>query len=481
MILGDVSDDKLDSAVFLESKSFDIGEPIAVCAEVPGLEEPIAYEGCADGQFVFTRSPFTSSNNDLTIEYSISPDSEAINGVDFDEIPMSITIPAGEREYILPINVIEDNIIEGPERLKLELVYECDCIDPTISELIITEDTPIQVNFDDIFVCANQPFAITPEISGGVPPYNFLWETGDQGDTLTTTVTGPRALLLDVIDHCGNTAQAAANVGLQSVPRGILTGTFDICETIDTGIPVELEGNPPWRLAYSFNGIPQDTIEDISSSPFFIPTPTIGTYALTIFSDAFCTGTLVNSAEVETPFFVEGEIDPAVCFNSDDGSITITRVDAVAPFTLNWDVDTDDDFFLDNLSIGTYLLTIIDGDGCRHEEVFELTSLSDDPVDCALYYIPNFFSPNNDGQNDKFSIFIGEDSGISSISSFQVYDRWGNIVYNQGRFLPTVEGIGWNGRSNNTELDSNVFFYKIVIAFDGGETRIESGSVTLLR
>ena len=481
LIIGDVSDDKLDSAVFLEAKSFDIGEPITVCAEVPGLEEAIAYEGCADAQFVFSRSPFTSNSKDLTIDYSISADSEAINGVDFDEIPMSITIPAGQNSYVLPITVIEDNIIEGPELLKLELVYECDCLDPTISELIITEDTEVVLGFEDIFVCANQPFEINPQISGGVPPYNYLWETGDQGDSLITTITDPTTIFLDVTDFCGNTGRAAVNIGLQSVPQASLTGIYDICETIDSGIPITLEGNPPWSLAFSYNGNPVDTIENIMSSPVYIPTPTIGTYSLTAFNDAFCTGALINSAEVVTPFFVEGATTPALCFNSLDGSIQITTVEAVPPFTLQWDVDTEDDYLLENLGKGTYTLRIIDGDGCMHTEIFEVNSASDDPVDCALFYIPNIFSPNNDRQNDEFSIFVGEDSGIHSIESFQVYDRWGNIVYNQGRFLPSIGGIGWDGRYGGVELNPNVYFYKIILGFADGSTSVKIGSVTLIR
>ncbi|MEL7219995.1 MAG: choice-of-anchor L domain-containing protein [Bacteroidota bacterium] len=132
LVIGDVGDANLDSAVFLESKSFDLGEPSTIRAEVPGSSVPIAYEGCVDGQFVFSRSAASNINEALTIDYSISPESEAINGIDFLEIPLSITIPAGDTSVILPILIIEDNITEGPEKLKLELTYDCDCIDPVL-------------------------------------------------------------------------------------------------------------------------------------------------------------------------------------------------------------------------------------------------------------------------------------------------------------------------------------------------------------
>ena len=131
LVIGDVGDARLDSAVFLESNSFDLGEPISVRAEVEGTDEAIAFESCVDGRFVFTRSVFNNINEDFLVEFNISPQSSAVMGVDYVDIPLSVVIPAGETFVALPIEIIEDNIIEGPESIMLELVYECDCIDPT--------------------------------------------------------------------------------------------------------------------------------------------------------------------------------------------------------------------------------------------------------------------------------------------------------------------------------------------------------------
>ena len=106
LIIGDVGDGILDSAVFLESNSFDLGAPTLVRAQVPGSDEPVAFESCVNGEFIFERGSMTLINQDIVVEYSISPESEAINGVDFEEIPMSITIPAGQNSVSLPINII---------------------------------------------------------------------------------------------------------------------------------------------------------------------------------------------------------------------------------------------------------------------------------------------------------------------------------------------------------------------------------------
>ena len=481
LIIGDVGDDRLDSAVFLETNSFDLGETINVRAEVPGSSELIAYENCVDAQFVFTRNASSNINEDLTVDYTISSDSKAMNGVDFEEIPLSITIPAGEPSFILPITIIEDNILEGPENLKLELVYDCDCIDPTISELIINEipDT-LSANFEDILVCANQSFNIAPEIMGGIPPFNFLWETGATTETLQESVTTPTQYAVTITDFCGATNLAVADIGIQSMPTATLSGLHNLCETADTGIPVLLEGNPPWEIEYSIDGVEQVPIENIQSNPFYLPTPTEGNYELIAFRDAHCEGRVTGSAEVESPFIVTTDIISPSCFNSTDGSITITQLEGAPPFSIEWNIDTADDFLLGNLREGAYTLSIIDADGCVYGKNFDLNATSNDINDCAAIYVPNSFSPNNDGINDVFSIFLNPSSGIENIISLQVYSRWGSLLFEQTNFIPNNGATDWKGEYKGRPLDTGVYIYKIMLAFEDGSTLLVSGDVMLL-
>ncbi len=481
LILGDVGDDLLDSAVFLETNSFDLGEAVNVRAEVPGRSEPIAYESCVDGQFVFTRSTSSNINEDFTIDYSISPESKAINGVDFLEIPMSVTIPAGETSLILPISIIEDDILEGPENLKLELVYDCDCIDPTISELIINEDNNISVNFEERLVCADQAFSIVPEIIGGVPPFNFLWETGVDTETFQGSVTEPTQYEVTITDFCGNSSVGVAGIDIQTIPTATLTGIFNLCETAVTGIPVLLEGSPPWRIGYSIDDVEQVPIENIQSNPFFINTPVEGTYELTAFKDAYCEGRVIGSTVIESTFIIAIDIVSPSCFNSADGSIKITELDAVPPFSIEWNIETEDDFFLENLREDSYTLSIEDGDGCLYEESFDLTAISNDKKNCLSVYIPNSFSPNNDGINDSFSIFFDALSGIENITSLQVYNRWGVLLFEQTNFIPDNGTTGWKGDFKGRRLNSDVYVYKIILAFEDGSTQLVSGDVTLVR
>jgi gliding motility-associated-like protein len=482
LVLGDVGDAILDSAVFLEANSFDLGEKVQIRAEVPGSDEAIAYEGCVDGQFVFTRSPSSNINEDCTIEYTISSESEAINGVDFEEIPLSVTIPAGDTNFILPIIILEDNIAEGPESLKLEFVYNCDCLDPVISELIIKETSDLSVNFEEILVCEDQVFKLTPEIIGGVPPFNFLWETGSTSEILEASISTPTQFALTISDFCGISSIDTVNIGIQDIPIATLTGEYDLCETIITGIPIQLEGNPPWTIEYSINGMEQIAIENIIVNPFYLNTPSEGIYELIAFNDAYCEGNAVGSAVVEySTFDVSTTLVPPSCLYNSDGSIEITQLDAVTPFSVEWSIETENDFFIEKLQEGTYTLSIIDGNGCVYEESIELIASSNNINDCLPIYIPNSFSPNDDGINDIFSIYAAPLNRIEKIVSFQVFDRWGALIFEQNDFIPDNGTTGWKGDYKGKPLDTGIYVFKVLIAFEDNTTLLISGDVILLR
>ncbi len=481
LVLGDVGDAILDSAVFLESNSFDLGEDVTMRAEVPDNEEPISYEGCIDGQFVFTRSDLTDLNRDLTVQIDIDPESDAINGVDFEEIPLNITIPAGDTQFILPIRVIEDDIIEGPETLKLKISYDCDCLDPAFSELIISEVEEFSASFDPITVCPDQTFSLSPMISGGVPPYNYLWNTGATEDTLNMSISASTSYEIRITDFCGRETSSMINIDIQEVPTATLSGSFDLCETSVTGIPIAMEGNPPWSISYSIDGLPQDPIEDIFTNSFTLITPEAGSYELNAFSDAYCIGEVSGEALVTSPISVEAILVDPSCSFSLDGSIEISTLDAVAPYTIEWNDHPSEELLLEQLGAGIYDLRIVDVNNCLFETSYTLTAQSDDPQDCIPIYIPNIFTPNNNGNNDYFSIVFSENSGISSILSFQIYSRWGALIFEQKNFLPINGTLAWRGEYNGQALNAEIYVYKVVVQYEDGQTVVLNGDITLIR
>ena len=101
--------------------------------------------------------------------------------------------------------------------------------------------------------------------------------------------------------------------------------------------------------------------------------------------------------------------------------------------------------------------------------------------DCAdPLYIPNIFSPNEDGQNDVFWV-RGE--GIAEIKNFIVYNRWGEEVHNCkcNEIGHGSNCCGWNGTYHGKEAPVGVYVYYVEALLLNGETVVKRGNVTLVR
>ena len=96
----------------------------------------------------------------------------------------------------------------------------------------------------------------------------------------------------------------------------------------------------------------------------------------------------------------------------------------------------------------------------------------------ANMFIPNTFSPNKDGVNDKF---FPRGTGVFNIKSLQVFNRWGEMVYERVNFLPNAEADGWDGTYKGQPLSSDVYVYILEIICQNNTVLPFKGNVTLVR
>ena len=111
---------------------------------------------------------------------------------------------------------------------------------------------------------------------------------------------------------------------------------------------------------------------------------------------------------------------------------------------------------------------------CISRDTVQLKMFTDGPVN-----IPNAFTPNGDGKNDRFYVLGSQD--IDLVSSFQIYDRYGQLVFQQRNVPPNDPVFGWNGEIRNGERASGSFVYSIVIRFKSGMEQVYKGTVTVIR
>jgi gliding motility-associated-like protein len=116
---------------------------------------------------------------------------------------------------------------------------------------------------------------------------------------------------------------------------------------------------------------------------------------------------------------------------------------------------------------GTYTDTLLSVNGCDSIRTRVLYGTSQ--------YIPNVFSPNDDGQNDVFTLFSFPSPGIE-VDYFAIFDRMGNMAYE------VMEGeVSWNGKDRRGRFYNPGVFAYVLKYHCNLEAIIETGNITLIR
>jgi gliding motility-associated-like protein len=123
---------------------------------------------------------------------------------------------------------------------------------------------------------------------------------------------------------------------------------------------------------------------------------------------------------------------------------------------------------LTGLAAGSHALDVVDAAGCTYDSMLVVPSHG-----CQVF-IPNVFSPNGDGINDLFEP-VTNDPGFE-ISSFEIWNRWGNTV-----FSCTGIQCSWDGIAQNSKAPPGVYVYRIVFNTSQSVRDERTGNVTLIR
>ncbi|RLD66881.1 MAG: hypothetical protein DRI84_03815 [Bacteroidetes bacterium] len=119
----------------------------------------------------------------------------------------------------------------------------------------------------------------------------------------------------------------------------------------------------------------------------------------------------------------------------------------------------------------TYYITVEDQWGCTWRDsvtIWVLDVICDEPY----IYVPNAFTPNNDGQNDILYV----NSNVAYEVDFKIYDRWGELV-----FATTNLANGWDGTFRGQKVDPGVFVYHLNVICYNKEIFKKKGNITVIR
>ncbi len=219
------------------------------------------------------------------------------------------------------------------------------------------------------------------------------------------------------------------------------------------------------------------SFEMVSEFPFIIDSLEGGFYQIEV-EDASGCENIVELEIPSPPFLFLGFPNDVVELEAGN-SIELNPLVNFNPASIQWVPDVECGDCLDptvNPEENTrYFLFLQDSLGCEVEssvfiQVFEKQGI----------YLPNVFSPNEDGFNDIFYLSSANPSQFI-IETFQIYDRWGQLVFNMENTLANDPSSGWDGTFKGKEMNPGVFVYLINIKWKNGQLEQFTGSVSLIR
>lgn len=239
--------------------------------------------------------------------------------------------------------------------------------------------------------------------------------------------------------------------------------------TINCANPAQLIGPTATPgSTYSWSPATGLSATDIAQ-PLATPTTTT-TYTLTV--NKLCTYVYTAFIDTDPP---EAEAGPGTSLACDIPSFVI-GTPGVSTNTYSWSPGSslNDSTLAQPIAspktTTNYTLTVTGPNGCK---LYDEVTVERDPC-CARIVIPNSFTPNNDGLNDKFGVIV-----IENVETFYltIYNRWGQRVFETEN--PSER---WDGMIKGKKADNDTYFYYIKYnCHNFTKPRFMKGDVTLER
>ena len=204
----DVTDNKWDSAVFLEGGS--LSSPgVSASLVLPGPGEDLV-EGCGTATLVIER---TEEAGDRVV--IIGAAGAGITPGDVSGLPAQVVLPDGVSSVSLDFVAVDDGIVEGKETLTILVTSNSICGHPISIPLSLTiaDYEPVSIAAEDVrSQCDRDSVLLDPLVEGGLGALSFSWNTGSTATAILVPAMTNGEYALSITDECPRTATAKISV-----------------------------------------------------------------------------------------------------------------------------------------------------------------------------------------------------------------------------------------------------------------------------
>ncbi|MEZ4807403.1 MAG: gliding motility-associated C-terminal domain-containing protein [Flavobacteriales bacterium] len=360
------------------------------------------------------------------------------------------------------------------------------CLDHTNTLTISVDPAPNAGMDGSIVRCANDPAVPLFPVLGNNPDAGGIWL--DPNMQPHSGVLDPPVALqglhyyvaygMGVCTHLIDTSTVDVTINPLPVISFFAepdSGCHPLPVTLTNTTPLSDVGDPcVWDFGDGTTGTGCGAVDHVYAEPGLYPV------RLTVTSPDGCTDELFRQAVV----LVEPAPVAEFFFSPDPGTEANSTVYFTAddPHAVQFDWTVNDTHFGDARQVQHYFnnkigddydvcLSVLDRYGCADTLCKVVTIL------VPAIFMPNAFTPDGDGHNDKFYPYVQD--VVAKEHVLQVFDRWGALI-----FSSTDPGEGWDGRYRNAGelLPEGVYVWRLAALPTATSDKLEMfGSVTLLR
>jgi gliding motility-associated-like protein len=356
----------------------------------------------------------------------------------------------------------------------------------TTEAVEVTEDValPTVVTSEDaVLFCNDESVTINGQGSSQGAAFAYQWWQANMplaaATGLNLTVQTPGTYVL-VVTNTDNGCTASASVAINEDPEA--PQSFDLvfdaptcAGDTDGSVTVSSVSGGLTPYVYSFSGQPFSTNVNYTNLG-------AGSYPVIVEDANGCQLSAIAELTDGNDLSVELGEDQTIEAGDQADIFPVLSIDSLALQSLSWQtlatLNCPECLYQQDITLfesTQFFLTVTDENGCTAKDVVTIFVTKEENV-----YVPNIFSPNGDGDNDVFYIFT-DGKTIEVINSFMIFDRWGELIWENSNSQPDDPNEGWDGTKAGKRLNPAVFAWFAEVLLNSGEVKIIEGDVTLIK